>query len=450
MKLTALASAILALVHGALALPAKAPALDITLSQINNTRVKAVVRNTGSEKITFVHLNFFNDSGPVKKVSLYRNATEVEFTGIKLRLRSDSLSNEALTTLAPGATYEDEFDIASTANLTQGGPITVRTQGFVPMTMNNKITGYIPYSSNELELEVDAVKAAAVHASIKPLDRRTKITSSCTGNRAAVLNTALRNAASIASKAANAASSGSSALFAEYFKSTSGDIRSTVAARLKAVASEASSNGGGSTTYYCSDPYGYCDSNVLAYTLPSTNEVINCELFYTLQEVTNDCHGQDQATTIIHEFTHAPGVYPPGTEDLGYGYSAATALSANDALNNADSYALFANAISLNCQGQTGGQTMWGGNSQSEQTEPGTQTMWDGSSEPGQTEPGTQAIWDGNYQPGQTEPDAQTISDGNYQPGQTEPDAQTMWDGNYQPGQTEPDAQTMWDGFYQE
>ncbi|KAJ8220706.1 hypothetical protein LV159_005024 [Aspergillus fumigatus] len=328
MKITALASAILAVAQGALALPARAPALDITLSQVNNTRIKAVVKNSGTEKITFVHLNFFNDPSPVKKVSLYRNATEVEFTGIKQRLRSDGLSNDALTTLAPGATYEDEFDIASTANLTQGGPVTVRTQGFVPIAMNNKIAGYIPYSSNELELEVDAEKAVAVPASIKPLDRRTKITSSCTGNRATVLNTALRNAASIASKAADAAA---------------------VAARLKAVASEASMNGGGSTTYYCSDPYGYCDSNVLAYTLPSTNEVVNCELFYTLQEVTNDCHGQDQATTIIHEFTHAPGVYPPGTEDLGYGYSAATALSTSNALNNADSYALFANGTSSFC-----------------------------------------------------------------------------------------------------
>ncbi|GIC84258.1 uncharacterized protein Aud_000072 [Aspergillus udagawae] len=346
MKVTALASAILALVHGALALPAKAPALDITLSQVNHTRIKAVVKNTGSEKVTFVHLNFFNDSSPVKKVSLYRNATEVEFTGIKQRLRSDGISKEALTTLAPGATYEDEFDIASTANLTQGGPVTVHTQGFVPVTKNNKIAGYIPYSSNELKLEVDAAKAAAVRPSIKPLDRRSKITSSCTGNRAEALNTALRNAASIASKAADAASSGSSALFTEYFKTTSSNVRSNVAARFKAVASEASSNGAGSTTYYCSDPYGYCGSNVLAYTLPSTNEVVNCELFYSLQGVTNDCHGQDQATTIIHEFTHAPGVYPPGTEDMGYGYGTATALSTNDALNNADSYALFANGTS--------------------------------------------------------------------------------------------------------
>lgn len=52
---------------------------------------------------------------------------------------------------------------------------------------------------------------------------------------------------------------------------------------------------------------------------------------------------QDQATTVLHEFTHAPGVYAPGTDDHGYGYAASTALSASAALNNADSYALYAN-----------------------------------------------------------------------------------------------------------
>jgi len=59
--------------------------------------------------------------------------------------------------------------------------------------------------------------------------------------------------------------------------------------------------------------------------------------------LTSTCHAQDQATTTLHEFTHAPGVYSPGTQDNGYGYSAATALSASRALLNADSYALYAN-----------------------------------------------------------------------------------------------------------
>lgn len=49
------------------------------------------------------------------------------------------------------------------------------------------------------------------------------------------------------------------------------------------------------------------------------------------------------ATTTLHEFTHAPGVYSPGTEDNGYGYSAATALTSANAVLNADSYALYAN-----------------------------------------------------------------------------------------------------------
>ena len=41
--------------------------------------------------------------------------------------------------------------------------------------------------------------------------------------------------------------------------------------------------------------------------------------------------------------THAPGVFGDGTEDHGYGYRAVTALSRADALDNADSYTLFAN-----------------------------------------------------------------------------------------------------------
>ena len=53
--------------------PASAPGLDVTLSQVGNTRIKAVVKNTGSEEVTFVHLNFFKDAAPVQKVSLFRN-----------------------------------------------------------------------------------------------------------------------------------------------------------------------------------------------------------------------------------------------------------------------------------------------------------------------------------------------------------------------------------------
>nr|Q09016.1 RecName: Full=Neutral protease 2 homolog mep20; AltName: Full=Deuterolysin mep20; Flags: Precursor [Aspergillus fumigatus]AAB07644.1 MEP20 [Aspergillus fumigatus] len=346
MKVTILASAILALINGALALPANTPTLDVTLTQVDNTRIKATVKNTGNEKVTFVHLNFFQDAAPVKKVSLFRNGTEVEFTGIKRRLLTEGLSDDGLTTLAPGGTFEDEFDVASTGDLTEGGTVTIRTDGFVPITTDRKVSGYIPYQSNELEIEVDPAKAAAVPQAIKLLDRRTKV-ASCSGSRASALSTALRNAGSLANAAASAASSGSSTRFQEYFKTTSRRPEN-VGGRFRAVGREASSQSSGKTTYYCNDPYGYCDSNTLAYTLPSSNLIANCDIYYSyLPALTSSCHAQDQATTTLHEFTHAPAVYSPGTDDYAYGYRASTALSASQALLNADTYALFANGSPL-------------------------------------------------------------------------------------------------------
>jgi deuterolysin len=365
MRLTASTFVILAIALGSLALHANRPTLDVTLSQVHNTQIKAVVKNTGTAEVTFVHLNFFKDGAPVKKVSVYRNgklsashkkrfpnpgfttATEVQFNGIKQRFRTEGLTIEALTTLAPGASYEDEFDISSTTDLTEGGIVTLRSEGIVPVATDNKIVGYIHYSSNEIEVEIDAAKAATVPAAFKPLDRRTKVTS-CSGSRATALAKALRNAASLASAAASAAATGPSSRFAEYFKTTSSSTRSVVAARFRAVANEARSQSSGSTTYYCTDPYGYCNSNVLAYTLPSSNVVANCDIYYSyLPALSKSCHAQDQATTTLHEFTHAPGVYSPGTDDLGYGYGAAMALSAKEALKNADTYALFANGMLL-------------------------------------------------------------------------------------------------------
>ncbi|KAJ5559188.1 hypothetical protein N7461_003160 [Penicillium sp. DV-2018c] len=345
MRLIALSTAALALAQHAYALPVEGDAsgLDITLSRVSDTRIKAVVKNAGKEDVTFVHLNFFRDSAPVKKVGVFRDDAEVTFEGVKRRFVLDGLSEESLTSLAAGETFEDEFDIATTTDLSSGGPLTLRSTGQVPIVVDGKVTGYIPYNSNDLKIEVDGVKASRVEKAIKPLNRRTK--ESCSNaSRKTALETALKNTVSLANAAATAASSGSASKFSEYFKTTSSSVRNTVAARLKAVAKEASSLSSGATTYYCTDVYGYCETNVLAYTLPSLNVIANCDIYYSyLPALASSCHAQDQATTTLHELTHAPGTYSPGTDDLGYGYAAATALSSAEAVLNADSYALYAN-----------------------------------------------------------------------------------------------------------
>lgn len=80
MKLVALSTALLAIAQNAYALPVEteeASALDITLSHVSDTRIKAVVKNTGSEDVTFVHLNFFRDSAPVKKVEVLKDGMQL-------------------------------------------------------------------------------------------------------------------------------------------------------------------------------------------------------------------------------------------------------------------------------------------------------------------------------------------------------------------------------------
>lgn len=80
MKLIALSTALLALAQNACALPVEtedASGLDVTLSRVSDTRIKAVVKNTGSEDVTFVHLNFFRDSAPVKKVDVFQNGMQI-------------------------------------------------------------------------------------------------------------------------------------------------------------------------------------------------------------------------------------------------------------------------------------------------------------------------------------------------------------------------------------
>ncbi|KAJ6104761.1 hypothetical protein N7523_011081 [Penicillium sp. IBT 18751x] len=352
MHFTALSTVLLALAQYACAVPVEsnqASGLDVTLSQVDHTRIKAVVKNAGNEDVTFVHLNFFRDSAPVKKVAVYKDNAEVAFEGIKRRIKLEGLTPEALTTLAAGETVEDEFDVAATSDLSHGGPMLVRSNGLVPLVNNGSVSGYLPYHSNELKIEVDAIKASRVTKAINPLARRTK--ESCSNSsRKTALERALKNTVSLANAAAQAALSGSASKFQEYFKTTSSSTRQVVAARLKAVAKEAQATSSGSTTYYCTDVYGYCETNVLAYTLPSLNAIANCDIYYSyLPSLASTCHEQDQATTTLHEFTHAPGVYSPGTEDLGYGYSAASSLSSSQAVLNADSYALYANAINLGC-----------------------------------------------------------------------------------------------------
>lgn len=87
-------------------------------------------------------------------------ATAIDFQGIKQRVKYQDLSDDALTTLAAGETFEDEFDIASTSDLSEGGALTLSSSGWVLSAKDSSVDGYIPFTSNEITIDVDAAEAA--------------------------------------------------------------------------------------------------------------------------------------------------------------------------------------------------------------------------------------------------------------------------------------------------
>lgn len=272
--------------------------------------------------------------------------TKVPFEGIKIRLLTSGLASDDFLPLAAGETKELTVETAALHTLADGGDFDVYAQGLIPYAEENstELAGNFPYESNKLSMAIDGTIAATVS---KAITKRTTVGSSCTGNKLSAVRTALSNCQKLASAAATAANAGTK--LDTYFKSTSSSTKSTVNRRLTAVASDCGGSGAATSTN-CNDPYQGCSSNVLAYTVPSQDFITYCNLFFNeLPDLSTTCHGQDKATTVLHEETHAPGVFSPGTDDLGYGFAAASRLSTSQALMNADSYALYANAINLNC-----------------------------------------------------------------------------------------------------
>jgi deuterolysin len=334
-------------------------ALDVKLELTGNTAVKAVITNTGSEDLKVLKTGSFLDKAAVEKVNVYQGcmysvsaskeqhwfatANKVAFEGVKLRVNVAGLDEEAFQIIAAGETVEASFDVASAHDLGAGGAFDIVSKGTLNVAKadSTELTGVVSYSSNTITASVDGTAAAKVRRNFK----RAAVQSDCTGTRRTQTTTALSNCRSLASAAATAARSNTAKLN-EYFKSTSSSVASQVAAVFTRSASECGSTTSGNSKQYCTDVYGACSSNVLAYTVPSLSIMVNCPIYFSaLPALTRTCHAQDQATTTLHESTHLTQV--GGTDDLGYGYANARQLTTAQALNNADSYALFANGTSF-------------------------------------------------------------------------------------------------------
>ncbi|KAH6846048.1 neutral protease 2-like protein [Alternaria alternata] len=312
--------------------------LNVQLTALENTVVKVVITNTGDTTLNLLSTGtLLDDTLPVERVTLYSNSgsTRVPFEGVTIQLDPSALSADDFLMLESKGKREFAVETGAFRDLSSGGSFDVFANGVLPYAngTSTELVGALRYDSNRLSISVDGTKAAAARES---LAKRTIVDSGCTGDRLTNLRTALSNCQKLASGAATAAAAGDSRL-GTFFKSTSTSVRNQVSARMSAVAQDCGTSSPGTTS-------------IVAYTLPTLNSITYCPIFFTNTiPITTGCKTFDRGTTILHETTHASSVYSPSTQDLAYGYDASVKLSTEQALNNADSYTLFANYVRLNC-----------------------------------------------------------------------------------------------------
>lgn len=251
----------------------------------------------------------------------------------------EALSQDAFTTLAAGAKKEITVDFAAIYTL-KTGKFDVVAEGSIPFAEEGSaiITDALNYKSNRVTINIDGNQAAKVP---KPFSKRTLITDSCTGTQRKIVETALRNCATLAGNAAKSARAGLK--MDEHFGNSRGCTKDAVAKRFEAVASECAT-APGKTKTKCLDSTGLCAKSpyTVAFAVPATKVITLCPRFFRTAPRTSQCHELDQATTLLHEMTHVPAVRSPYTGDYGY-QSDAYMLPWYKALFNADSYAMYAN-----------------------------------------------------------------------------------------------------------
>ncbi|KAJ4305018.1 hypothetical protein N0V90_000547 [Kalmusia sp. IMI 367209] len=285
----------------------RASALDVKLELTGNTAVKASITNTGAEALKIWKTGSIFGEHATEKAQVFQGSSKVAFEGVKVRLTTENIPEESFQVIAAGETVETSFDIAQLHDLSIGGAFDIASAGTFSTAAvdSTEITGAVPFSSNTITASIDGAEAAKVR---RDFVKRSAVQADCTGTKRTATVNALANCRTLALAAASAAGS-NTAKVNEYFKSTSSSTISTLQTVFNRVA---------------------------------TDYIVNCPLYFSaLPALTKSCHAQDQATTTLHEVTHLSQI--KGTDDLGYGYTAATRLSTASALNNADSYALFAN-----------------------------------------------------------------------------------------------------------
>ncbi|KAH8165869.1 deuterolysin metalloprotease M35 [Xylaria polymorpha] len=347
MKAAAIVSCLTGLANAAaINLRGESP-LVVEIEQVGNSEVKASITNTGNAGLRLLKAGSILDSAPVEKARVAQG-------GIRVYVHTADLQDEAFQTIEAKETIEVQWDTAQLHDLSAGGDFNISTEGSLQYAEegSNQIVGQVVYGSNVIQAQVDGVQAAQIHNAFHQGEKakRAVIQSDCSSSQKSIVNAAIGVAKTYVQNAAAAANAGTK--LQEYFKSTSSSTKSTVVNVFNKISTSVVNSGtSGNAKLYCTDVGSWCTDGVVAYTQPGSvgsEYIVLCPYWFQFPATGNTCHIADQPYVIVHEATHLTEV--KGTDDVCYGYDGCvTAISNSQSLNNADSYALYANAIQVNC-----------------------------------------------------------------------------------------------------
>ncbi|KAF7932399.1 hypothetical protein BELL_0554g00050 [Botrytis elliptica] len=313
---------------------------------------QVAITNTGAETLTLFKGNTVLSEHATLDVVAATADKDLEFKGTYVNYKRTGLAPEMFQTLQPGETVTASLNVAKTYNLEGLETVDVTAiQGFryvigerAPSALS-QTTLCDAVTSNTVTITPDQSKVASDLVSRDEpfrsrISKRAITYSGCSTSQTSGLRTSVADAITLATNAYTAAGTGAD-YFTTWFKSTSEE------SAVRAIYTDVKNVQTTGPKISCTDIYGDCsDGNALLYTVPSANVIVPCPSngFYGFPEYSTTCadFDYDRAGSILHEMTH---LY--GTEDWAYGPTAAKALSAAHAANNADTYEMYAGSVRL-------------------------------------------------------------------------------------------------------
>ncbi|TVY28766.1 Neutral protease 2-like protein [Lachnellula hyalina] len=316
---------------------------------------QVAVTNNGTETITVFKGNtVLSDHATKDLVVAAADGTTLPFAGVYINYKRSGLAADSFQTLEPGQTVTASVNAAqsyklagvTTAQITAVQGFQYATGSEVPTTLGD-LTSCDDITSSTVTITPDQNTVASEHISKRDtpnffsrIKKRSVTYSSCSTSQTTKLKTSVSDAISMSSAAYTAAGSGADD-FTTWFISTSEETK------VRSIYTDVKGVQTTSPEISCTDTYGDCsDGSALLYTVPSDNVIVPCpdNGFWGFPEYATTCSDDDydRAGSILHEMTH---LY--GTDDYAYGPTAAKALTAAKAAENADTYEMYAGSVRL-------------------------------------------------------------------------------------------------------